>query len=60
VVGAGPIGVTAATMLASRGIHTLVIGRHPGIYPLPRAVHIDDEIRRVLQGSTRLRRSTRS
>ena len=50
VVGAGPVGVTAATMLAARGIATLVVDRHPGVYPLPRAVHIDDEIRRVLQG----------
>jgi 3-(3-hydroxy-phenyl)propionate hydroxylase len=50
IVGAGPTGVAAATMLAQRGVDSLVIDRYPGIYPLPRAVHLDDEIYRVLQG----------
>ena len=50
VVGAGPVGVTAAVMLADRGVRVLVVDRHADFYPLPRAVHVDDEIRRVLQG----------
>lgn len=50
VVGAGPVGVVAALLLAQRGIRTLVVERHTEVYPLPRAVHVDDEIRRVLQG----------
>lgn len=49
VVGAGPTGVVAATMLAQRGVACLVIDRYPGIYPLPRAVHLDDEVYRILQ-----------
>jgi 3-(3-hydroxy-phenyl)propionate hydroxylase len=49
IVGAGPVGVVAATMLAQQGISTLVVERHPDIYPLPRAVHLDDETYRVLQ-----------
>jgi len=49
IVGAGPVGVVAATMLAQQGIPTLVVERHPDIYPLPRAVHLDDETYRVLQ-----------
>ncbi len=49
VVGAGPVGVSAAIMLAQRGVETLVVERWDDIYPLPRAVHIDDEIYRVLQ-----------
>ena len=49
IVGAGPVGVVAATMLAQRGISSLVVERHPDIYPLPRAVHLDDETYRVLQ-----------
>jgi 3-(3-hydroxy-phenyl)propionate hydroxylase len=49
IVGAGPVGVAAATMLALRGVQVLVIERHSDLYPLPRAVHLDDEIYRVLQ-----------
>jgi 3-(3-hydroxy-phenyl)propionate hydroxylase len=48
VVGGGPVGVAAAIMLGRRGIRTLVVERHADIYPLPRAVHLDDETYRVL------------
>ncbi|WP_433714289.1 bifunctional 3-(3-hydroxy-phenyl)propionate/3-hydroxycinnamic acid hydroxylase [Nocardia sp. CA-084685] len=48
VVGAGPTGLTAATLLAQYGIETLVLERWDGIYPQPRAVHLDGEIRRIL------------
>ncbi len=50
IVGAGPTGVAAATMLAQRGIDALLIDRYPAVYPLPRAVHLDDEVHRILQG----------
>ena len=49
VVGAGPVGVTAALLLAGRGVEVLVIERHRRPYGLPRAVHLDDEVLRVLQ-----------
>jgi 3-(3-hydroxy-phenyl)propionate hydroxylase len=49
VVGAGPVGLTAALLLARRGIEVLVVERHRTPYPLPRAVHLDDEVFRVLQ-----------
>jgi len=49
IVGAGPTGLAAAIMLARRGIRSLVLERYPRPYPLPRAVHVDDEARRILQ-----------
>jgi 3-(3-hydroxy-phenyl)propionate hydroxylase len=48
IVGAGPTGITAATLLGQYGIQTLVLDRHETVYPLPRAVHADDEIYRIL------------
>ncbi|MGF7233453.1 MAG: bifunctional 3-(3-hydroxy-phenyl)propionate/3-hydroxycinnamic acid hydroxylase [Frankia sp.] len=49
VVGAGPTGLTAATLLARRGVGGVVLESRPGPYPLPRAVHLDDEVLRILQ-----------
>ncbi|OBK33462.1 3-(3-hydroxyphenyl)propionate hydroxylase [Mycobacterium sp. 1245111.1] len=48
IVGAGPTGITAATLLAQYGIQSLVLERWDDVYPQPRAVHLDDEIRRIL------------
>ncbi len=48
VVGAGPVGVTAATLLGQYGVECLVLDRWDGVYPQPRAVHLDDEIYRIL------------
>ena len=48
IVGAGPTGVTAATLLAQYGVTTTVLDRWPGVYPQPRAVHLDDEVHRIL------------
>jgi 3-(3-hydroxy-phenyl)propionate hydroxylase len=48
IVGAGPTGVTVATLLAQYGIDCLVLDRWADVYPQPRAVHLDDEIFRVL------------
>jgi 3-(3-hydroxy-phenyl)propionate hydroxylase len=51
VVGAGPVGLTAALLLARRGLDVLVVDRHAAPYPQPRAVHLDDEAVRVLQAA---------
>ncbi|UGT70963.1 bifunctional 3-(3-hydroxy-phenyl)propionate/3-hydroxycinnamic acid hydroxylase [Nocardia gipuzkoensis] len=48
IVGAGPTGLTAAVLLARYGVESLVLERWEGIYPQPRAVHLDGEIRRLL------------
>ena len=48
IIGAGPTGITAATLLGQYGISVLVLDRHESVYPLPRAVHADDEIYRIL------------
>ncbi|WP_433622027.1 bifunctional 3-(3-hydroxy-phenyl)propionate/3-hydroxycinnamic acid hydroxylase [Nocardia sp. CA-120079] len=49
IVGAGPAGLTAATLLAQYGVESLVLERWEGVYPQPRAVHLDGEIRRILE-----------
>ncbi len=48
IVGAGPAGVTAATLLGQYGVECLVLDRWDGVYPQPRAVHLDDEVYRIL------------
>ncbi len=48
IVGAGPAGVTAATLLGRYGVECLVLDRWDGVYPQPRAVHLDDEVCRIL------------
>jgi 3-(3-hydroxy-phenyl)propionate hydroxylase len=48
VVGAGPVGTTAALLLADAGIGVVMLERHAEPHPLPRAVHLDDEVVRTL------------
>ena len=59
IVGAGPTGLTAATLLGQYGVECLVLERWETIYPQPRAVHLDDEIYRIL-ARLGLRRRVRS
>ena len=49
VVGAGPTGLAAASVLGRLGIETTVIERDPDVASEPRAVSIDDEAVRLLQ-----------
>jgi 3-(3-hydroxy-phenyl)propionate hydroxylase len=48
IVGAGPVGCTAALLLAGYGVPVTLLERHPQPHPLPRAVHMDDEVARIL------------
>ena len=49
IAGYGPTGAVLAAMLGGYGIRTLVIEPQCDIYPLPRAVHFDDEIMQIFQ-----------
>ena len=49
IVGLGPAGGTLANLLAMHGFSILILDREKNFYPLPRAVHFDDEIMRVFQ-----------
>ncbi|HET9890076.1 MAG TPA: bifunctional 3-(3-hydroxy-phenyl)propionate/3-hydroxycinnamic acid hydroxylase, partial [Mycobacterium sp.] len=48
IVGGGPTGITAATLLAQHDVDCLVLDRWSAVYPQPRAVHLDDEIYRII------------
>ncbi|MFI6821173.1 bifunctional 3-(3-hydroxy-phenyl)propionate/3-hydroxycinnamic acid hydroxylase [Micromonospora sp. NPDC050187] len=48
IVGAGPTGVTAALLLAGHGVRSMLLDRWADVYPRPRAVHLDDEVYRIL------------
>ena len=49
IVGLGPTGATLANILGEYGLDVVVLEREEGVYPLPRAVHFDDEAMRVFQ-----------
>ena len=44
IVGYGPVSKLLATLLGQKGWKVGVYERFPKSYPLPRAVHLDDEI----------------
>jgi 3-(3-hydroxy-phenyl)propionate hydroxylase len=49
IIGFGPVGAMLANLLGLQGIGTLVLEREAAIHNLPRAVHFDDEVMRLLQ-----------
>jgi flavoprotein hydroxylase len=49
IVGYGPVGSALAILLGQLGRTVTVFERWPGPYPLPRAVHFDHEVGRILQ-----------
>ncbi len=49
IIGLGPTGGTLANLIALQGFSVLILEREKSFYPLPRAVHFDDEIMRIFQ-----------
>lgn len=49
VVGAGPVGLVLSILLGQQGRTVQLIEQWPDPYPLPRAVHFDHEVGRILQ-----------
>ncbi len=49
VVGAGPVGLTAALLLAEAGVRTTVVERSTAPGDLPRAISLQDESFRILE-----------
>ncbi|MFI5612580.1 bifunctional 3-(3-hydroxy-phenyl)propionate/3-hydroxycinnamic acid hydroxylase [Amycolatopsis sp. NPDC051903] len=47
VIGAGPVGMTAAALLAARGLDVVVVERNATTSDAPKAISIDDEAIRV-------------
>jgi 3-(3-hydroxy-phenyl)propionate hydroxylase len=50
VIGFGPSGAVAAAILGSAGLKVLVVEQSRDVYDKPRAISLDHEIMRVLQG----------
>lgn len=48
IIGSGPTGMSAALMLAQYGIGCSILDRWDDVYPQPRAVHLDDEVHRIV------------
>jgi flavoprotein hydroxylase len=51
IVGYGPVGQVLAILLGQRGWRVQVLERWPEAYALPRAVHFDHEVARILQSA---------
>ncbi|WP_414941708.1 bifunctional 3-(3-hydroxy-phenyl)propionate/3-hydroxycinnamic acid hydroxylase [Amycolatopsis sp. cmx-11-51] len=51
ICGAGPVGLTVASLLAAHGVETVVLERNESTSADPKAISIDDEALRVYQGA---------
>lgn len=49
IVGAGPVGLVLGILLAQHGRSVTILEQHTEPYRLPRAVHFDHEVGRILQ-----------
>jgi 3-(3-hydroxy-phenyl)propionate hydroxylase len=51
IVGLGPVGATLALLLTRAGVPVVAVDREPNVFPLARAIALDDEGLRVLQAA---------
>jgi 3-(3-hydroxy-phenyl)propionate hydroxylase len=51
VVGGGPVGALMTVLLAQYGVNAIACETSTEVYPLPRAVHLDHEVMRILQAA---------
>jgi 3-(3-hydroxy-phenyl)propionate hydroxylase len=51
IIGCGPVGAMAANLLGRLGLSVIVLEKDADHYPLPRAVHLDHEMMRLLQSA---------
>jgi 3-(3-hydroxy-phenyl)propionate hydroxylase len=49
IVGAGPVGATAALLADRLGLSVVLVDRSTEVYPQPRAIHFDADVMRILQ-----------
>ncbi|MEQ8860881.1 MAG: bifunctional 3-(3-hydroxy-phenyl)propionate/3-hydroxycinnamic acid hydroxylase [Pseudomonadales bacterium] len=51
IIGAGPVGLSLAKLLGVEGVDTVLVERHPGCVPEPRAIGLDGESMRTYQAA---------
>ena len=51
VIGAGPIGLAAANLLADQGVRVMLVERNAGTSDEPRAISVTDETLRTMRRS---------
>src|ERR1700735_5205924 len=49
IVGCGPVGAVAANLAGAAGLSTCVVERGEDVFDLPRAIHFDAHVMRILQ-----------
>jgi 3-(3-hydroxy-phenyl)propionate hydroxylase len=49
IVGCGPVGAVAANLAGAAGLSTVVVERAETVFDLPRAIHFDAHVMRILQ-----------
>jgi 3-(3-hydroxy-phenyl)propionate hydroxylase len=49
IVGCGPVGAVAANLAGAAGLSTCVVERADDVFTLPRAIHFDAHVMRILQ-----------